>query len=363
MNRNTDRNMNCNMEMTTTDPGLVQPRGRAVPVFAWSLLESLGLTDPQLHPDSPDCRHSFTQYDDDGRASLQMPALGAMLHCLTSRCPSEYEMYGCYCGQEGKGQPLDRLDRCCFVHQCCLAQIRTMGCRRQRTFNTHITCNNGKPHCHGVSVCDKMQCVCDQTSAECMAAAHFNHTFPLDLLCRGPRAQCRRQGGKPLQRPSKSVPPQPDSSEESSESERGGSNPPGVDRTSSHPHSSEEARVEPDNQDQRPGEHSGNTHPQSQPQSPPSPQSDSSEERVDAGEQGTKSGVAEGLSPSTVQIHHQKPGKHDGVHTHQPSQPGEEGRKEEEGQNKEEEGRKEEEEEEGQKEEKEEEEGRKEEEE
>uniref|UniRef100_A0A3B4TL35 Phospholipase A2-like central domain-containing protein n=1 Tax=Seriola dumerili TaxID=41447 RepID=A0A3B4TL35_SERDU len=41
----------------------------------------------------------------------EMPALGEMLHCLTGRCPHEYEMYGCYCGQEGGGQPLDQLDR------------------------------------------------------------------------------------------------------------------------------------------------------------------------------------------------------------------------------------------------------------
>uniref|UniRef100_A0A3Q1IH01 Phospholipase A2-like central domain-containing protein n=1 Tax=Anabas testudineus TaxID=64144 RepID=A0A3Q1IH01_ANATE len=42
---------------------------------------------------------------------FSMPALGEMLHCLTGRCPHEYEMYGCYCGQEGAGLPLDQLDR------------------------------------------------------------------------------------------------------------------------------------------------------------------------------------------------------------------------------------------------------------
>lgn len=40
-----------------------------------------------------------------------MPALGDMLHCLTGRCPHEYEMYGCYCGRDGSGPPLDQLDR------------------------------------------------------------------------------------------------------------------------------------------------------------------------------------------------------------------------------------------------------------
>uniref|UniRef100_A0A8C9WP29 Phospholipase A2-like central domain-containing protein n=1 Tax=Scleropages formosus TaxID=113540 RepID=A0A8C9WP29_SCLFO len=44
-------------------------------------------------------------------SGTKMPTLGEMLHCLTGRCPQEYEMYGCYCGQEGRGKPLDQLDR------------------------------------------------------------------------------------------------------------------------------------------------------------------------------------------------------------------------------------------------------------
>jgi len=35
-----------------------------------------------------------------------------MLFCLTERCPEEFESYGCYCGQEGRGHPTDALDRC-----------------------------------------------------------------------------------------------------------------------------------------------------------------------------------------------------------------------------------------------------------
>ncbi|XP_023252481.1 uncharacterized protein LOC111647095 [Seriola lalandi dorsalis] len=183
---------------------------RTVPFFAWSLLESVGLTDLQLQPDSTECSRSLTLYGSDGRARREMPALGEMLHCLTGRCPHEYEMYGCYCGQEGGGQPLDQLDRCCFFHHCCLKQISSMGCRSERKLNAQISCESGKPRCQGVTVCDKLQCVCDKTTAECMAVAHFNHSLP-SQQCRGAPPPCRRASRPPKPRLS------PQSSEESEE--------------------------------------------------------------------------------------------------------------------------------------------------
>ncbi|KAI3374532.1 hypothetical protein L3Q82_021102, partial [Scortum barcoo] len=185
---------------------------RTVPFFAWSLLESVGLSDIQLQPDSKECSRSFTLYGSDGRARREMPALGEMLHCLTGRCPHEYEMYGCYCGQEGGGQPLDQLDRCCFFHHCCLKQIGSMGCRSDRKLSAQISCEGGKPRCQGVTVCDKLQCVCDKTTAECMAAAHFNHSLPSQQQCRGPGPPCRRA----------SRPPKPRLSPQSSEELQGG---------------------------------------------------------------------------------------------------------------------------------------------
>ncbi|XP_054483553.1 otoconin-90-like [Anoplopoma fimbria] len=189
---------------------------RTVPFFAWSLLESVGLTDLQLQPDSQECSHSFTLYGSDGRARREMPALGEMLHCLTGRCPHEYEMYGCYCGQEGGGRPTDQLDRCCFFHHCCLKQIGSMGCRSERKLNAQLSCENGKPRCQGVSVCDKLQCVCDKATAECMSAAHFNHTQP-PPQCRGPAPPCRRASRPPKPRPTSQ------SSEESEEGQGGNS--------------------------------------------------------------------------------------------------------------------------------------------
>lgn len=59
-----------------------------------------------------------------GRDVRAMPQLGEMLFCLTSRCPEEFEAYGCYCGQEGRGDPRDALDR--------YAQVRVASRRRRR---------------------------------------------------------------------------------------------------------------------------------------------------------------------------------------------------------------------------------------
>ncbi|RVE61259.1 hypothetical protein OJAV_G00168960 [Oryzias javanicus] len=180
---------------------------RSVPFFAWTLLESAGLTDVQ-QPDVEECSLSFGVLGVDGRSRREMPALGRMLHCLTGRCPQEYEMYGCYCGPEGAGQPVDHLDRCCFFHHCCLKQISSMGCRVERSLSAHVTCEEHKPRCQGATLCDKLQCVCDKTTAECMAAAHFHHRAT-PQQCRGPSPPCRRPS-----RPPKAVQETPESSEE-----------------------------------------------------------------------------------------------------------------------------------------------------
>ncbi|KAK6491794.1 otoconin-90 isoform X1, partial [Huso huso] len=55
--------------------------------------------------------HIFNNLNSWDSMHLNMPRLGEMLHCLTGRCPHEFEMYGCYCGQEGRGRPVDDLDR------------------------------------------------------------------------------------------------------------------------------------------------------------------------------------------------------------------------------------------------------------
>ncbi|XP_036194022.1 otoconin-90 [Myotis myotis] len=131
-----------------------------------------------------------------GEDTQVMPQLGQMLFCLTARCPEEFEFYGCYCGQEGRGEPRDALDRCCWSHHCCLQQVGRLGCRRGRLPQPPVMCADGAPKCVGQSLCEKLLCACEQTAAECMASAFFNQSLKSSgrQECQGPQRPCEDGG-------------------------------------------------------------------------------------------------------------------------------------------------------------------------
>ncbi|XP_037658545.1 otoconin-90 [Choloepus didactylus] len=127
-----------------------------------------------------------------GDSPQVMPQLGQMLFCLTSRCPEEFESYGCHCGQEGRGDPRDALDRCCLSHHCCLEQVRRLGCLLERLPQMSVVCVDHTPTCMGRSLCEKLLCACDQIAAECMASAFFNQSLksPSRQECQGSQTPC-----------------------------------------------------------------------------------------------------------------------------------------------------------------------------
>ncbi|XP_042317604.1 otoconin-90 isoform X2 [Sceloporus undulatus] len=141
-------------------------------------------------------RFTFLQLRDNGRVKRVLPQLGEMLYCLTDRCPEEFELYGCYCGQEGRGQPTDDLDRCCFSHHCCLEQVKKLGCHPERNSRSEVVCFDHTPKCIGWTMCEKLLCSCDKAAAECMAAASFNESFssPNRHACQEDKLFCRRSG-------------------------------------------------------------------------------------------------------------------------------------------------------------------------
>uniref|UniRef100_A0A8D0GPV8 Phospholipase A2 n=1 Tax=Sphenodon punctatus TaxID=8508 RepID=A0A8D0GPV8_SPHPU len=137
-------------------------------------------------------RFTFMETRGNGKVGWELPQLGEMLYCLTDRCPQEFESYGCYCGQEGKGNPTDVLDRCCFSHHCCMEQIKKLGCHPERS-RSEVVCFDHKPKCIGWSMCEKLLCSCDKVAAECMAAASFNESlrYPNRQACQEERVLCR----------------------------------------------------------------------------------------------------------------------------------------------------------------------------
>ncbi|XP_043922981.1 otoconin-90 isoform X3 [Protopterus annectens] len=139
-------------------------------------------------------RSTFQILKENGQLKHELPHLGEMLFCLAGQCSQKFERYGCFCGWEGKGQPLDQLDRCCFLHQCCIDQIKRLGCRLSQSSSTHVTCMENKPACFGGTTCDRFLCSCAKAAAECMAEAPFNRTLKLTNRhqCRGEKASCER---------------------------------------------------------------------------------------------------------------------------------------------------------------------------
>ncbi|XP_061303548.1 otoconin-90 [Pezoporus flaviventris] len=146
-------------------------------------------------------RLTFLQERGNGRAKRELPQLGEMLFCLTERCPEEFESYGCYCGQEGRGYPTDALDRCCFSHHCCIEQVMKLGCHAERSSRSEVVCFDHKPNCVGWSMCEKLLCTCDKTAAECMASAFFNESLKLPHRqeCQEEKISCQSD---PYERPS-----------------------------------------------------------------------------------------------------------------------------------------------------------------
>uniref|UniRef100_A0A8C3PAW5 Otoconin 90 n=1 Tax=Chrysemys picta bellii TaxID=8478 RepID=A0A8C3PAW5_CHRPI len=138
-------------------------------------------------------RFTFLQMRGNGKVKRELPQLGEMLFCLTDRCPQDFESYGCYCGQEGRGYPTDVLDRCCFSHQCCMEQVKKLGCQPEGSLRSEVVCLDHKPKCIGWSMCEKLLCTCDKTAAECMAAASFNESlrFLTRQACQENKASCR----------------------------------------------------------------------------------------------------------------------------------------------------------------------------
>jgi len=100
------------------------------------------------------------------RSSVQF---GVMILCKVGRNPFEYNGYGCYCGIGGKGQPVDKIDQCCYEHDKCYENLRkndVCDSKSDLYLTTYLV--KGCTDCvAGNSRCPKELCECDAAVAKC----------------------------------------------------------------------------------------------------------------------------------------------------------------------------------------------------
>ncbi|KAL9984683.1 hypothetical protein ACROYT_G007007 [Oculina patagonica] len=101
---------------------------------------------------------------------------GAMIWCKVKRNPIDYNGYGCWCGLGGKGNPVDEIDRCCYVHDLCYNNIiKKKICPFREAVYTTTYLRKGCTGCVrrsswwflGNSRCQKELCECDGAAARC----------------------------------------------------------------------------------------------------------------------------------------------------------------------------------------------------
>uniref|UniRef100_A0A452I7S2 Phospholipase A2 n=1 Tax=Gopherus agassizii TaxID=38772 RepID=A0A452I7S2_9SAUR len=117
-----------------------------------------------------------------GRRSLL--ELGLTLWCYRQRLQTPLfalNLYGCYCGTGGSGTPLDAVDQCCFLHDCCYRHARvSLECRGRVKWQPYeFACSQSGTECRSQSVCGRMACECDRQFAECLTEGHQP-----SLMCR-----------------------------------------------------------------------------------------------------------------------------------------------------------------------------------
>ncbi|XP_054126805.1 group 10 secretory phospholipase A2 [Melozone crissalis] len=121
--------------------------------------------------------------------------LAGAIRCSTGRSPFAFLRYGCYCGLGGKGWPMDRVDWCCFHHDCCYGRAEQAGCQ-PKTESYHWECKDNSAVCDSLEdKCQKMACECDREAAKCFSKAPYHRKYLLwpDFLCGEIQPLCRYQ--------------------------------------------------------------------------------------------------------------------------------------------------------------------------
>ncbi|KAM9299562.1 acidic phospholipase A2 Cc1-PLA2-like [Gastrophryne carolinensis] len=122
---------------------------------------------------------------------------GAMIFRVLGRFPvTSFAFYGCHCGYGGNGLPVDDIDWCCWVHDCCFGELIAGGCNPYIVHYSFtyrhgiLTCSNRNPES-----CARRACECDRAAVLCFlqheaAYSPFYSFYPKDRQCNQPMPAC-----------------------------------------------------------------------------------------------------------------------------------------------------------------------------
>nr|P80966.2 RecName: Full=Acidic phospholipase A2 1; Short=svPLA2; AltName: Full=APLA2-1; AltName: Full=OHV A-PLA2; Short=OHV-APLA2; AltName: Full=Phosphatidylcholine 2-acylhydrolase; Flags: Precursor [Ophiophagus hannah]AAG23964.1 acidic phospholipase A2 [Ophiophagus hannah]1GP7_A Chain A, PHOSPHOLIPASE A2 [Ophiophagus hannah]1GP7_B Chain B, PHOSPHOLIPASE A2 [Ophiophagus hannah]1GP7_C Chain C, PHOSPHOLIPASE A2 [Ophiophagus hannah] len=124
---------------------------------------------------------------------LHLIQFGNMIQCTVPGFLSwiKYADYGCYCGAGGSGTPVDKLDRCCQVHDNCYTQAQKLPACSSIMDSPYVKiysydCSERTVTCKADNdECAAFICNCDRVAAHCFAASPYNNNnYNIDTTTR-----------------------------------------------------------------------------------------------------------------------------------------------------------------------------------
>nr|XP_027199523.1 uncharacterized protein LOC113793660 [Dermatophagoides pteronyssinus] len=118
---------------------------------------------------------SSYNHNNNNRFKRGVVSLASMIRCIAQCNPLSYKDYGCYCGFQGEGYPVDAIDRCCYMHDMCYEQSECNQALVYFVSYKWICRKNRRASCGYVIDGDSKQrcayqlCECDRKFAKCLS--------------------------------------------------------------------------------------------------------------------------------------------------------------------------------------------------
>ncbi|UXI18418.1 hypothetical protein NH340_JMT04361 [Sarcoptes scabiei] len=119
-----------------------------------------------------------TEHHHNGHRRFKRGVIGlaSMIRCVAGCSPLSYKDYGCYCGFQGQGRPVDPIDKCCFMHDRCYSRAKChqilvyfVPYKWACLYNGRASCGYSNAGSKAQNLCAYQLCDCDRKFAKCLS--------------------------------------------------------------------------------------------------------------------------------------------------------------------------------------------------